>query len=128
MSKRCEVESDHKKCWRTSCHINRQCMRDAACAPAPEPTRQDKTLQDAMLSVLCDPEGVPCFRGSDGDRKIIAEALSTPPDTAALDKACKLYAAGVLEEMLNQQAQGSYGNLMLKTKQRVDQLRKEAGE
>ncbi len=58
----------------------------------------------------------------------INEALAPPHDTAALNRANKLYAADVLEELLNQQTQGSYGNLMLKTKQRTEQLRKEAGE
>lgn len=42
-------------------------------------------LREAMLSVLCDPEGVPCFEGSDGDRAVIAEALVLPNDTTALD-------------------------------------------
>jgi chromosome segregation ATPase len=35
-----------------------------------------KHKDDAMLAVLCDPEGSPCFAGSDGDRKIIADALA----------------------------------------------------
>ena len=30
-----------------------------------------------MLAVLCDPEGEPCFAGSDGDRAIIKHALAT---------------------------------------------------
>lgn len=30
---------------------------------------------ESMLAVLCDPEGTPCFDGSNGDREVIAEAL-----------------------------------------------------
>ncbi len=41
-------------------------------------------LREAMLSVLCDPEGTPCFSGSDGDRAVIAEALALPADDSAL--------------------------------------------
>lgn len=31
---------------------------------------------EAMLDVLCDPEGVPCFHGSDGDRAVIRKPLA----------------------------------------------------
>lgn len=31
---------------------------------------------ESMLAVLCDPEGTPCFDGSNGDREVIAEALA----------------------------------------------------
>ncbi len=34
-----------------------------------------RELREAMQSVLCDPEGIPCFYGSDGDRQVIYEAL-----------------------------------------------------
>ena len=46
---------------------------------------REKVLRDAMLAVLCDTEGVPCFYGSDGDRKVIADALTIPSDSTALD-------------------------------------------
>jgi len=32
-------------------------------------------LREAVFSVLCDPDGNPCFAGSDGDRQVIREAL-----------------------------------------------------
>lgn len=44
-------------------------------------------LQDAVLAVLCDPEGNPCFRGSDGDRAVIAEALDLTTQLAAKESA-----------------------------------------
>lgn len=31
---------------------------------------------ESMLAVLCDPEGTPCFDGSNGDREVIAEAIA----------------------------------------------------
>lgn len=31
---------------------------------------------NAMENVLCDPEGIPCFQGSDGDRQVIYDAMS----------------------------------------------------
>lgn len=34
-----------------------------------------KEMYDAMSAVLCDPEGNPCFLGSDGDRQVIADAM-----------------------------------------------------
>jgi len=34
-------------------------------------------LREAILSVLCDQEGNPCFAGSDGDRQVIREALAS---------------------------------------------------
>jgi hypothetical protein len=34
-----------------------------------------KAMYEAMQAVLCDPEGVPCFSGSDGDRAIISDAM-----------------------------------------------------
>ena len=37
--------------------------------------RAVKLMRDAMLAVLCDPEGNPCFAGSDGDRQVIADCL-----------------------------------------------------
>lgn len=30
---------------------------------------------DAIQSVLCDPEGNPCFHGSDADRQVISDAM-----------------------------------------------------
>ena len=38
--------------------------------------RYAQQLKEAVLSVLCDPEGRPCFAGSDGDRKVIDDALN----------------------------------------------------
>lgn len=35
-----------------------------------------KQQHESMLAVLCDPEGTPCFDGSNGDREVIAEALA----------------------------------------------------
>jgi hypothetical protein len=37
-------------------------------------------MRGAMLSVLCDPEGNPCFEGSDGDRQVIRDALALPTE------------------------------------------------
>jgi len=50
---------------------------------------REKMQQDAMLAVLCDHDGVPCFSGSDGDRKVIADALAMPSDSTALDAMLK---------------------------------------
>ena len=41
-------------------------------------------MRNAMLAILCDPEGVPCFAGNNGDRKVIADALALTPDLSAL--------------------------------------------
>lgn len=42
---------------------------------------REAKLREAMLAVLCNPDGVPCFEGSDGDRAVIAEALALPTST-----------------------------------------------
>ncbi len=36
-----------------------------------------ETAKAALRSVLCDPEGVVCIRGSDEDRRVVQEALAT---------------------------------------------------
>jgi len=39
--------------------------------------RQQVTLlRDAILAVCCDPDGVVCIRGSDGDRNVLQDALA----------------------------------------------------
>lgn len=38
--------------------------------------RHVAALRGVILAVLCDPEGAPCFHGSDGDRKAIADVLA----------------------------------------------------
>lgn len=35
-----------------------------------------KELVESVKSVLCDPDGEPCFAGSDGDRKVIKDGLA----------------------------------------------------
>lgn len=50
---------------------------------------REAKLRDAVLAVLCDPDSEPCFSGSDGDRKVIAEALALPSDDSALQEAIK---------------------------------------
>lgn len=41
---------------------------------------------EAMLAVLCDPEGTPCFEGSDGDRQVIADVLALTPESVAEER------------------------------------------
>jgi hypothetical protein len=53
--------------WRTVAYSCRDKLKESQI--------REKVLQEAMLAVLCDPEGNPCFSGSDGDRKTIADAL-----------------------------------------------------
>lgn len=44
-----------------------------------------RNTHDEILSVTCDPEGKVCISGSNGDRKIIQDALAAL-DTALKDK------------------------------------------
>ncbi len=62
---------------------------------------REAKLREAMLSVLCDPEGVPCFSGSDGDRAVIAEALALPTDDAALKERLKEEREKVAQMIMN---------------------------
>lgn len=45
---------------------------------------REAKLRDAVLAVLCDPDGRPCFNGSDGDRAVIAEALDASSESPGL--------------------------------------------
>ena len=36
----------------------------------------NKRLRSVIQALFCDPEGNPCFQGSDGDREVLREALS----------------------------------------------------
>lgn len=42
--------------------------------------KQIVMLRNTIQALFCDPEGNPCFAGSDGDRLIIAEALAATDD------------------------------------------------
>ncbi len=46
---------------------------------------REAKLREAILSVLCDPEGVACFDGGDGDRKVIQDVIDLPFDDTALN-------------------------------------------
>jgi hypothetical protein len=50
---------------------------------------REAKLREAMVSVLCNHDGVACFEGSDGDRRVIDDALALPTDDTALKEAIK---------------------------------------
>jgi len=53
-------------------------MFDKEVARNVELAAQNQAMRKAMFAILCDPEGTPCFRGSDGDRAVIAEVIALP--------------------------------------------------
>ncbi len=57
-------------------------------------------MKSAIQSVLCDPEGNPCFVGSAGDRQVIAEILEAQDDAPFLRE----HEAKVLGEAANEYA------------------------